>query len=65
MVDYFSAHNIQFIDYKDLEILKKFLDAHGRIMSRRRSGLSAKHQRELTQAIKRARLMGLLPFIMS
>jgi small subunit ribosomal protein S18 len=65
MADYFTTHNVQFIDYKDIEILKKFIDAHGRIINRRRSGLSAGHQRSVTQAIKRARFMGLLPFIMS
>ncbi len=65
MADYFNTHNVQFIDYKDTEILKKFIDPHGRIVNRRRSGLTAKHQRELTEAIKRARFMGLLPFIMS
>lgn len=62
-MDYFNAQGIKFIDYRDIEILKKFIDPHGRIMSRRRTKISAKHQRELTVAIKRARFMGLLPFI--
>ncbi|MDE2040817.1 MAG: 30S ribosomal protein S18 [Patescibacteria group bacterium] len=60
---YFSQHNIKYIDYKDTEILKKFLNPHGRILSRRRTGISAKYQRELAMAVKRARFMGLLPYI--
>ena len=54
---------IQTIDYKDLETLKKFLNPHGKIMSRRRTGLSAHAQRQLAQAVKRARFMALLPYI--
>ena len=61
--DYFAAKNIQYIDYKDVETLKRFLNPHGRIMARRRTGISAKHQRELSTAIKRARFMGLLAYI--
>ncbi|HEY4517399.1 MAG TPA: 30S ribosomal protein S18 [Candidatus Paceibacterota bacterium] len=61
--DYFAAKNIQHIDYKDVELLKKFLNPHGRIQARRRSGLSAKHQRQLSLAVKYARFMGLLPYV--
>lgn len=61
--DFFSKHNIQHIDYKDVELLKRFLDPHGRIMKRRRIGLSVAHQKALATAIKRARHMGLLPFV--
>ncbi len=61
--DYFSANNIKFIDYKDIEILKKFLNPSGKIVSHKRSGVTAKNQRALAMAIKRARFMGLLPFI--
>ena len=60
---YFSSNNIKHIDYKDVDLLKKFLTPQARIMSRRRSGVSAKNQRKLDTAIKRARFMGLLPFI--
>jgi small subunit ribosomal protein S18 len=52
------------IDYKDTEFLKKFLNPHARILSRRRTGLTAKRQRELARAIKRARFMGLLPYVL-
>ncbi len=61
--DYFSANNIKHIDYKDLEILKRFLTPNARIMSRRRTGITAKNQRKLALAIKRSRFMGLLPYV--
>ncbi len=61
--EHFSSKSVHHIDYKDVELLKKFLNPHGRILARRRNGLSAKHQRELAQAVKRARFMGLLPYI--
>lgn len=60
---YFSQQNIKHIDYKDTEILKKFINPHGRMIARKRTGISAKYQRQLATAIKRARFMGLLPFV--
>ncbi len=63
--DFFKKHNIKHIDYKDVEILKKFLNPHGRILNRRVTGLTAKNQRAVTLAIKRARFMGLLPYVIS
>jgi small subunit ribosomal protein S18 len=60
---YFNQHNIEQIDYKDTEILKKFLNPHGRMVSRKRTGISAKYQRQLATAVKRARFMGLLPYV--
>ncbi len=51
------------IDYKDIETIKKFLNPHGKIMSRRRTALSASNQRALAEAVKRARYMALLPYI--
>ncbi|HWB33971.1 MAG TPA: 30S ribosomal protein S18 [Candidatus Paceibacterota bacterium] len=54
---------IQTIDYKDLDTLRKFLNPHGKIMSRRRTGLSAAAQRSLAESVKRARFMALLPYI--
>jgi small subunit ribosomal protein S18 len=51
------------IDYKDIETMKKFINPHGKIMPRRRTGLSAVAQRNLSEAIKRARFMALLPYI--
>ena len=53
----------KYIDYKDVEMLKKYLTPHARIQSRKNTKLSAGAQRNLAQAIKRARFMGLLPYI--
>jgi small subunit ribosomal protein S18 len=61
--DYFSANNIKYIDYKDVEILKKFLNPNGKIMSHKKTGVTSKNQRALTNAVKRARFLGLLPFV--
>ena len=61
--DYFSSNNIKHIDYKDIDILKKFLNPSAKIMPRKKTGLIAKNQRALTEAVKRARFMGLLPFV--
>jgi len=61
--DYFSSNNIKHIDYKDIEILKKFLNPNGKIMSHKRTGVTSKNQRQLASAVKRARFMGLLPFV--
>ncbi len=60
---FFTQNNIQHIDYKDVDLLKKFLNPHARIMSRKKTGVSSKHQRMLAEAVKRARFMGLLPFV--
>jgi small subunit ribosomal protein S18 len=62
---YFSQHNIKFIDYKDTDVLKKFINPHGRMIARKRTGISAKYQRQLATAVKRARFMGLLPYVAS
>ncbi|MGJ3252533.1 MAG: 30S ribosomal protein S18 [Elainellaceae cyanobacterium] len=51
------------IDYKDVELLRRFITERGKILPRRITGLTAKQQRDLTQSIKRARLLALLPFI--
>ncbi|WP_124057751.1 30S ribosomal protein S18 [Vaginisenegalia massiliensis] len=61
-VCFFSANHIEYIDYKDVDLLKKFISEKGKILPRRVTGTSAKHQRKLAVAIKRARVMGLLPF---
>jgi small subunit ribosomal protein S18 len=51
------------IDYKDVDLLRKFITERGKILPRRITGLTAKQQRDVTLAIKRARLVALLPFI--
>lgn len=61
--DYFNSNNIKHVDYKDVEILKKFLNPNARMLSRRKSGLTAKNQRSVATAIKRSRFMGLLPYV--
>ena len=52
-----------FVDYKDVELLKKLVNRHGRIVVRRKTGCSAVSQRAVTKAIKRARYMALLPYV--
>lgn len=61
-VDRFDADTSLQIDYKDAKLLRTFLTERGKIIPRRITGNSAKHQRELTLAIKRARHLALLPF---
>lgn len=55
--------NVEYIDYKDLDLLKRFINEQGKILPRRVTGVSAKFQRKLTAAIKRARHLALLPFV--
>ncbi|MCX6712736.1 MAG: 30S ribosomal protein S18 [Candidatus Vogelbacteria bacterium] len=62
---HFCQNGIREIDYKDVEALKPFIDTHGRIINHRKSAICAKHQRKLGTAIKRARFMALMPFIIS
>jgi small subunit ribosomal protein S18 len=52
-----------YIDWKDVDFLKNFIPERGKIMPRRISGISAKDQRRIAKAIKRARTMALLPFV--
>ena len=59
----FCADKIEHIDYKDVAKLRRFITERGKILPRRVTGTCAKHQRKLTIAIKRARIMGLLPFV--
>lgn len=51
------------IDYKNVELLRNFTNKRGKIIARRLSGLCAKHQRRVTMEIKRARYVGLMPFV--
>ena len=59
----FCAEKVEWIDYKDGAKLRKFVSERSKILPRRVTGTCAKHQREVTEAIKRARHMALLPFI--
>ena len=58
-----SASGKVYIDYKDTESLKKMISGNGKILSRKRTGASAGEQRMITDAIKRARFMALLPYV--
>ncbi len=59
----FCAEKVENIDYKDVARLRKFTSERAKILPRRITGTCAKHQRELTEAVKRARHVALLPFI--
>jgi small subunit ribosomal protein S18 len=58
----FTAEKIEWIDYKDIEILKDFVNENGRIIPARITGTKAGYQRQLSTAIKRARYLALLPY---
>ena len=58
----FCQEKVEVIDYKDVNRLKKFITEGGKILPRRMSGVCAMHQRELSNAIKKARIVALLPF---
>jgi small subunit ribosomal protein S18 len=59
----FCADKVDFIDFKDVRVLRHYLTERGKMMAGRMTGNCAKHQRELTRSIKRARNIALLPFI--
>jgi small subunit ribosomal protein S18 len=61
--DPFKAAGIEYIDYKDVDTLKRYVNEQGKILPGRMSGISAKFQRQLTTAIKRARHVALLPYV--
>jgi small subunit ribosomal protein S18 len=60
---YFKQNGIKHIDYKDTELLKKFVNPHSRILSKKKTGVSAEYQKKLSLAVKRARFMALLPYL--
>ena len=59
----FCVDKATFVDYKEIEKLKKFTSERGKILPRRATGACAMHQRQLTEAIKRARQVALMPYI--
>jgi small subunit ribosomal protein S18 len=59
----FTGGNVPVIDYKDVKLLQRFMSERGKIMPSRITAVSAKKQRLLAQAIKRARFLGLLPYL--
>ncbi len=58
-----KAEIVQHVDYKDITTLKNHINPHARMMGRRRTGFSAKQQRNFARAIKRARFMALVPYV--
>ena len=61
-VCYFCVNNLRDVDYKDPQTLRRFLNSHMKILSKKRTGICAKHQRKLATAVKRARIIAILPF---
>jgi small subunit ribosomal protein S18 len=61
-VCFFTKNHIKFVDYKDIELLQRFVTPDGKISPRSATGTSAKYQRELARAVKNARFMGLLQY---
>jgi small subunit ribosomal protein S18 len=59
----FCVEKLEYIDYKDVKMLQQFIPERGKILPRRISGVCAMHQRKLQTAIKRARLLALLPYV--
>jgi small subunit ribosomal protein S18 len=59
----FCTEKVEFIDYKDLERIGRYVTDRGKILPSRLTGTCARHQRVLTRAIKRARFMALLPYV--
>ena len=61
---YFCVNKAVAIDYKNTEVLKRFLSSFGKIVARKRSGLCSAHQRQVAQEVKRSRIIALLPFVL-
>ncbi len=57
-----SSNGTLFVDYRNIEVLRKMMSPNGKILGRKRTGLNAHEQRLMAQAVKRARYMGLLPY---
>ncbi|MFH1161806.1 MAG: 30S ribosomal protein S18 [Candidatus Jorgensenbacteria bacterium] len=59
----FCSQNAKTIDYRSVDVLRRFVSGQAKIIDPRHTGVCAKHQRRLARAVKRARIMGLLPFV--
>lgn len=59
---HFCLNNIKDIDYKEADLLRRFINFYGKILPKKRTGTCSKHQRKLAISIKRARVMAILPF---
>jgi len=60
---FFCLNNVREIDYKDVNLLRRFINSYGKILPKKRTGTCSRHQRQLATAIKRARVMAILPFV--
>jgi len=60
---FFCSQNLKNIDYKEIDLLRRFVSSQAKIIDPRHTGICAKHQRKLSAAIKQARFMGLLPYV--
>lgn len=60
---FFCSQNLKSVDYENVEMLKRFVSSQAKIIDPRHTGVCAKHQRQVARAVKRARIMGLLPFV--
>ncbi len=61
-VCHFCINSIKEVDFKEVKTLQRFISSYAKVLPRKKTGVCSKHQRKLAQAIKRARLMALLPF---
>jgi small subunit ribosomal protein S18 len=59
----FKKYGIRYVDYKDVEFLKKFVNEQGKLLPRRLTGNSLKYQRKVSDAVKKARQMALMPYV--
>ncbi len=59
----FKKYGIRYVDYKDTEFLKKFVNEQGKLLPRRLTGNSIKYQRKVSEAVKKARQMALMPYV--
>jgi len=60
---FFCSQNLKDVDYKEVSLIKRFVSGQAKIIDPKHTGICAGHQRKLAQAIKRARFMGLLPYV--
>ncbi|MBM3256712.1 MAG: 30S ribosomal protein S18 [Candidatus Liptonbacteria bacterium] len=60
---FFCSQNLTNIDYKEVDLLKRFISSQAKIIDPKHTGICASHQRKLSEAIKRARFLSLLPFV--
>jgi small subunit ribosomal protein S18 len=60
---FFCSQNLKNIDYKEIDLLRRFISSQAKIIDPRHTHICAKHQRKLATAIKQARFMGLLPYV--